>query len=53
MGRKKINDEATNARFPAGTLRRIAAALKSGEGKADLIRAAVERELKRRERAKG
>ena len=49
MGRKKINDEATNARFPEGTLKRVAAALKKGEGKADLIRAAVERELNRRE----
>lgn len=50
MGRKKINDEQTPARFPAGTLARIDAALDKGEKRSDLIRAAVERELRRRER---
>jgi hypothetical protein len=48
MGRKKINDEQTPARFPAGTLARIDAALSDGEKRSDLIREAVERELKRR-----
>jgi len=50
MGRKKINDEQTPARFPAGTLARVDAALDEGEKRADLIREAVERELKRREK---
>jgi metal-responsive CopG/Arc/MetJ family transcriptional regulator len=50
MGRKKINDEQTPARFPAGTLARIDAVLEDGEKRSDLIRQAVERELKRRER---
>lgn len=50
MGRKQINHEQTPARFPAGTLARIDAVLDEDEGRADLIREAVERELKRRER---
>lgn len=50
MGRKRINDEQTPARFPAGTLDRIDAVLDEGEKRSDLIRKAVERELKRRER---
>lgn len=50
MGRKRINDEQTPARFPAGTLDRIDAALEDGEKRSDLIREAVDRELKRRER---
>lgn len=53
MGRKKINDEQTPARFPAGTLERMDALLDDGEKRSDLIRQAVERELKRRERATG
>jgi hypothetical protein len=51
MGRKKINDEQTPARFPEGTLNRIANTLSNGETQAAFIRSAVERELKRRERA--
>jgi len=50
MGRHKINDEQTPARFPAGTLERIDATLDEGEKRSDFIRDAVERELKRRER---
>lgn len=50
MGRKRINDEQTPARFPAGTLERIDAVLEDGEKRSDLIRGAVERELKRREK---
>jgi hypothetical protein len=50
MGRPKINDEQTPARFPAGTLDRMDAVLVEGEKRADLIRVAVERELRRRER---
>ena len=50
MGRKRINDEQTPARVPAGTLGRIDDVLRDGEKRADFIRAAIERELKRRER---
>jgi len=50
MGRKQINQEQTVARFPAGTLARIDAALKDTERLADFLRRAVERELARRER---
>jgi metal-responsive CopG/Arc/MetJ family transcriptional regulator len=50
MGRKQINHEQMPARFPEGTLERIDAALEEGEKRSDLIREAVERELKRRER---
>lgn len=50
-GRPQINHEQTPARFPEGTLARIDAALFEDEGRADFIREAVERELKRRERA--
>ena len=50
MGRRQINHEQTPARLPAGTLARMDAVLDNGEKRADLIREAVERELKRRER---
>lgn len=50
MGRKKVNDEQTPARFPAGTLARMDDLLDDGEKRSDLIREAVERELRRRER---
>lgn len=50
MGRKQINHEQMPARFPEGTLERIDAALEEGEKRSDLIREAVERELKRRDR---
>ena len=51
VGRKRINEEQMPARFPAGTLARIDAVLdpETNEKRADLIRKAVERELKRRE----
>lgn len=38
------------ARLPAGTLARMDAVLDEGEKRSDLLREAVERELKRRER---
>lgn len=50
VGRPKINDEQTPARFPAGTLALIDAACATGEKRSDFIREAVERELKRREK---
>lgn len=48
MGRKQINHEQTPARFPAGTLARIDAALSDGEKRSDFIREAVEAELAKR-----
>lgn len=53
MGRKQINHEQMPARFPEGTLARMDAVLDEGEKRSDLIREAVERELKRRERHRG
>jgi len=50
MSRPQINFEQIPARFPEGTRDRIKAALAEGEKIADVIREAVERELKRRER---
>jgi hypothetical protein len=50
MGRKRINEEVMPARFPAGTLERMDDVLEEKETRADLLRRAVERELKRLER---
>lgn len=50
MGRKQINHEQMPARLPEGTLERMDAVLDEGEKRSDLVREAVERELKRRER---
>ncbi len=50
MARPQVNFEKTMARFPKGTLARIKKALVGGEKQSDLIREAVEREIKRRER---
>jgi hypothetical protein len=50
MGRTQINFEQIPARFPEGTKDRIRAVLEEGEKMADVIREALERELKRRER---
>lgn len=50
MGRKKRWAEDMQARFPEGTFARIAAVLAEGEDRTDLVREAVERELKHRER---
>lgn len=49
-GRKRVNFESALVRLPEGTLARIQAALTEGEAQVDLLRAAVEAELKRRER---
>lgn len=51
VGRIKINDEQTPARFPEGTLARIDAVLDAKEKRSDFIREAVEREIKRREKS--
>lgn len=48
VGRIKINDEQTPARFPEGTLARIDAVLDSKEKRADFIREAVDKEILRR-----
>ena len=50
MSRPQINFEQIPARFPEGTKERMRAVLAEGEKLADVIREAVERELKRRER---
>lgn len=52
MSRPRINHEQIPARLPEGTLERMDAVLDEGEKRADLLREAVERELKRRERQK-
>lgn len=51
VGRIRINDEQTPARFPEGTLARIDAVLAEKEKRSDFIREAVDKELKRREKA--
>jgi hypothetical protein len=51
VGRVKINDEQTPARFPEGTLARIDAVLEPKEKRSDFIREAVDRELVRRIKA--
>ena len=50
MGRRQINHESRPVRLPAGTMHRIMAVLAPGEKQADLLREAVLREVKRRER---
>lgn len=52
VGRPKINDEQTPARFPGGTLERIDRVLAEREKRSDFIREAVGRELERREKTK-
>lgn len=52
MGRAKKWTEDMQARFPDGTFARIEGTLEKGEDRTSFVRAAVERELKRRERAK-
>lgn len=51
MGRKKRWAEDMQARFEEGTFERIEAVLTEAEDRTDFVREAVERELKRRERA--
>jgi metal-responsive CopG/Arc/MetJ family transcriptional regulator len=52
MARPRINEEQTPARFAAGTLARIDAVLGEKEKRSDLIREAVDAELKKREKAR-
>ncbi len=51
VGRRRVNFEQMLARFPEGTLARMDAAAAEGETRSDLLRVAIERELKRRENA--
>ncbi len=51
VGRKKRWSEDMVARFPDGTFERIAAVLDHAEDRTDFVRAAVDRELRRREKA--
>ncbi|MBY3155469.1 hypothetical protein HFO56_24385 [Rhizobium laguerreae] len=51
-GRKKLWAENVNLTLPEGAKARMDSALEEGEDRLDLIRAAIERELKRREKAK-
>lgn len=44
--------EDMQARFPEGTFDRIEAVLEDSEDRTDFVRVAVERELKRREKAR-
>jgi hypothetical protein len=53
MGRKKEWAEDMQARFQEGTFARISEVLEENEDRTAFVRAAVERELKRRERAHG
>lgn len=48
MGRKKVWDERILLPLKTETLRRVDAALRDGEARLDLIRDAIEKELKRR-----
>ena len=50
VGRKMLWPDKIIAPLPAGTKARIAAACEGDETLTDFLRAAVERELKRRER---
>lgn len=50
MGRKKLWDERLHLTLPAGAKARIDASLRDGEDRLDLIREAIDRELKRREK---
>lgn len=50
MGRKKIWTDRLTLPLAAETVERMDAALQAGEARVDLIREAIERELKRRER---
>lgn len=52
MGRRKLWSENVNLTLPEGAKARMDAALEEGEDRLELIREAIERELKRRETIK-
>jgi hypothetical protein len=49
VGRRRRWDENMQARFKSGTFARISKVLTEAEDRTDLVRAAVEAELRRRE----
>jgi hypothetical protein len=51
MGRKKLWTTRLTLPLTAETVERLDGALRDGEARLDLIREAIERELKRREKA--
>lgn len=51
VGRKKLWHENINLTLPEGAKARMDSVLEEGEDRLDLIREAIEREVKRRERA--
>ncbi|MFG1187805.1 hypothetical protein [Xanthobacter aminoxidans] len=51
MGRTKLWSERLHVTLPAGAKTRIAAVLAEGEDTLDLVRAAIDKEVRRRERA--
>jgi hypothetical protein len=50
MGRKKLWHENINLTLPEGAKARMDAVLREGEDRLDLIREAIDKEVKRRER---
>lgn len=50
VGRRKLWHENVNLTLPEGAKARMDAVLEEGEDRLDLIRTAIEREIKRRER---
>lgn len=52
MGRKKLWTERLTLPLDEPTVTRIDACLEEGEARLDMIRSAIDRELKRRERQK-
>lgn len=50
MGRKKLWRENVNLTLPEGAKARMDAVLEDGEDRLDLIRMAIDKEVKRRER---
>lgn len=52
MGRPKLYDEQLRIPLALGTIARIDAVLSADEPRLDMIREAIEREIKRRQRVK-
>ena len=52
MGRPKLNFDNMAGRFPQGTFERMDAVRGEGETRTAFVQEAVEREIKRREKAK-
>jgi hypothetical protein len=52
VGRKKLWHENINLTLPEGAKARMDAVLVEGEDRLDMIREAIDREIKRRQRAK-